>query len=90
MTTLIRILLISLLFSISVALADQTSCPEHFTGGQAPNITNPKMTPKTRDICYSGYALKHSGLTRTPLYSAEHLTSSRYSGPKIPDNSLRW
>jgi endonuclease G len=82
MTTLIRILLVSLLFSTSIAIADQTSCPEHFAGGQAPSITNQKMSPKTRDVCYSGYALKHSGLTRTPLYSAEHLTSTRLAQAK--------
>jgi endonuclease G len=67
----------ALLLSASIALAADTSCPEHFTGGKAPDIINQKMTAKTRDVCYSGYALKHSGITRTPLYSAEHLTRER-------------
>lgn len=65
------------LLSASIALAADTSCPEHFAGGKAPDIINQKMTAKTRDVCYSGYALKHSGITRTPLYSAEHLTRER-------------
>ncbi len=72
-----RILLFSLLLVASVALAEQSSCPEHFAGGQAPSITNQKLVPQTCDVCYSGYAFKHSGLTRTPLYSAEHLTGAR-------------
>ena len=70
------------LLSGTIALAADTSCPEHFAGGKAPSITNQKMSPKTRDVCYSEYALKHSGLTRTPLYSAEHLTSVRLAQAK--------
>lgn len=65
------------LLSAGIALAADTSCPEHFAGGKAPDIINQKMTAKTREVCYSGYALKHSGITRTPIYSAEHLTRER-------------
>lgn len=57
--------------------AGQTGCPEHFAGGQAPDFINQKLTAKTREICYSGYAIKHSGVTRTSLYAAEHLTRDR-------------
>jgi endonuclease G len=67
----------ALLLSAGVALAAETSCPEHFAGGKSPDIINQKMTTKTREVCYSGYALKHSGITRTPLYSAEYLTRER-------------
>ena len=59
------------------AIAAPTGCPRHFTGGQAPDLTNPKLTPKTPALCYTGYTVVHSGLTRTPLYSAEHLTADR-------------
>jgi endonuclease G len=51
-----------------------TTCPEHFVGGNAPDLANPKLAAKTRAICYSEYAVLHSGVTRTPLWSAEHLT----------------
>jgi len=71
-----------LLFSATTALASQTSCPEHFAAGQAPDLVDQKLAGKTRDICYSGFALKHSGLTRTPLYAAEHLTRDRLSQAK--------
>ena len=73
----ISLLTLSILLSASLAFGAKTSCPEHFDGGQAPDLVNQKLAPKTRDVCYSGYALKHSGLTRTPLYSAEHLTRER-------------
>jgi endonuclease G len=38
---------------------------------------NAKLAAKTREVCYTGYGLLHSGVTRTPLYSAEHLTRDR-------------
>ncbi len=53
-----------------------TACPQHFAGGQAPDVTNPRMQPKTRELCYEGFALLHSGISRTALYSAERLTRS--------------
>jgi len=61
----------------SISYAGQTTCPEHFANGQSPDIINQKMNVKVRDVCYSGYALKHSGITRTPIYAAEHLTRER-------------
>lgn len=68
---------ISCLLLSDIGMASQTNCPEHFNDGQAPDIINQKLTAKTRDVCYSGFALKHSGVTRTPLYAAEHLTRDR-------------
>jgi len=69
--------ILMLLLDLGIAVAAVTSCPEHFADGQAPDIMNQRMSVKAREVCYSGYALKHSGVTRTPLYSAEHLTSER-------------
>ena len=81
--TTIRTLIIGLsLFIASIANAAQTDCPEHFAGGQAPDFINQKLTNKAREICYSGYALMHSGITRTPLYAAEHLTRDRLQQAK--------
>lgn len=69
-------LIASLILSVP-AMAAQTGCQEHFANGQAPDFINQKLTTKTREVCYSGFALKHSGITRTPLYAAEHLTRDR-------------
>lgn len=95
-----RTFIIALLFtllSLSTAFADPTRCPEHFANGEAPDLINPKLSAKTKEICYSAFALKHSGVTRTPLYAAEHLTRDRllqakglkrsskfYPDPKLP------
>lgn len=81
--TTIRTLIIALsIFAASFSYAAQTSCPEHFAGGQAPDFINQKLTTKAREVCYSGYGLMHSGITRTPLYSAEHLTRNRLQQAK--------
>jgi endonuclease G, mitochondrial len=49
-------------------------CPALFAQGQAPVLTNPKLAVRTDALCFDAFAVLHSGVTRTPLYSAEHLT----------------
>jgi endonuclease G len=49
------------------------SCPGHYVGGRAPQIVNPKLAASTRELCFNVFGVMHSGVTRTPLWSAEHL-----------------
>src|SRR3954468_12984499 len=58
----------------TVSVAAPTGCPQFFPQGSAPDLVNPKLLPKTRQICYAAFAVLHSGITRTPLWAAEHLT----------------
>ena len=53
--------------------AGATACPQHYVEGQAPVITNSKVAAKTHELCYEAFAVEHSGITHTPLWSAEHL-----------------
>jgi len=62
-----------LLASVSASVS-ATNCPQHFAAGLAPMIVNQKMAAATQELCYEGYGAMHSGVTRTPLWSAEHLT----------------
>jgi endonuclease G len=55
------------------AQLQDASCPLHYMGGRAPQITNPKLAPNTRALCFNVFGVMHSGITRTPLWSAEHL-----------------
>jgi len=73
----IRSVLIAVLltFLASWAIAAPTNCPQHYFNGQAPDFLNEKYSQKTQEVCYRSYALIHSGLTRTPLTSAQHLTA---------------
>jgi endonuclease G len=59
------------------AVAAPSACPEHFFEGQAPDLLNPKLAAETTELCFSAFSVEHSGVTRTPLWSAEHLTADR-------------
>lgn len=61
----------------SASMAASTGCPEHFADGHAPDLMNLKLASKAREVCFSEFAVLHSGLTRTALYSADHLTDHR-------------
>jgi endonuclease G len=58
----------------TISQAAPAACPHFFPHGSAPDLINPKLGPKTRELCYSAFAVLHSGITRTPLWAAEHLT----------------
>jgi endonuclease G len=55
----------------------RTVCPQHFSYGQAPSINEPKLKPRSQEVCFEAFAVLHSGISRTPIYSAEHLTRSQ-------------
>jgi endonuclease G len=82
---LIALTLFLALATTTTAFA-QTSCAQHFLGGQAPVITNPKMQNKYKELCNSDFAVGHSGLTRTPLWSAGQFTKQ---GLQTKERSIR-
>lgn len=49
-------------------------CPEFFLGGVAPRVLNTKLQPGYRQLCFSGFSVGYSPISKTPLWSAEHLT----------------
>lgn len=62
------------LLAAAPAAAAPTACPAHFAGGHAPDPLRPSLAAKARELCYEGFAVLHSGVSRTPLWSAERLT----------------
>lgn len=71
------------LFALPVtANAAPTDCPAYYAGSVAPDLINPKLAAKTRELCYSAFAVLHSGVTRTPLYAVEHLTRDSVAAAK--------
>ena len=69
----------------SSGMAAQSKCPEHFAIREAPDILNQALKTNTRELCYSGFAVLHSGVTRSPIFSAEHLTNQRVlAAQKLP------
>jgi endonuclease G len=72
---LARLLAAALLGLGAVAHAAYTACPDHYPRGEAPDIENRRLALKAREICYSEFGLMHSGIARTPLWSAERVTA---------------
>ena len=60
------------LAACTASLADTavTRWPAHYLGGVAPDILNPKLAAKARELGFDSFALKHSGITPTPLWAA--------------------
>ncbi len=54
-----------------------TACPQNLQGSRPPRVVNPKVAADTYPLCLNGFAALFSGVTRTPVYSAEHLTAER-------------
>lgn len=77
---MIKQVILSTLTTISL-LAGPTSCPSHYLEGNAPDIVNQKLTPKSKELCFEGFAVMHSGITKTPLWSAEYLTKEKIAAP---------
>ena len=55
------------------AAAVKTHCPAHYLNGIAPAIVNRNLATKTQELCYENFSIMHSGISRTPLWAAEHL-----------------
>ena len=56
---------------------DFQDCPQNFYAGTAPTYLNQKLTQNVVALCFDGFATLYSGVTRTPMWSAEHLTRQR-------------
>ena len=63
------LLLSALVFSAS-AHAGFEQCPQFFAQGKPP-VVQPK--PMQRELCYSAFAILHSGSTKTPIFVAQRL-----------------
>ncbi|MDB5934991.1 MAG: endonuclease [Massilia sp.] len=60
---------------LAVVPAWAGGCPAHYVDGRLPEIRNPKLVTSTRELCFGEFGVMHSGVTRTPLWSAEFLTA---------------
>ena len=73
----LRALLAALFLAIAAGRAEAVVlCPALFVGGQPPALLNPKLAARTHGLCYDAFAVLDSGITRGPLWSAEHPTAA--------------
>jgi len=85
---LVAVILCCCLAAGAGARAASSACSEHFAGGQAPDLLNPRLAPGSRALCFRAFAVLHSAATRTALYSAEHLTDARIASARgLPRDS---
>jgi endonuclease G, mitochondrial len=54
-----------------------SECLQQFHASTMPVLVKQSLGAQTRRLCYSEFAVLHSGVTRTPIWSAEHLTPER-------------
>lgn len=59
------------------------SCSLNYYANTTPVIINSKLSKKTQDICFDGFAVKYSYISKTALWSAEHLTVQRLEQAKL-------
>lgn len=57
------------LISSAAGFAD---CPQFFPGGKPPTVS---AQPLQRELCFSEFAVLHSGQTKTPVYVAQRLNA---------------
>lgn len=63
--------------STQTIAADFADCKDAFYGRSAPDYIEQKLTKNTYPLCFDGFATMYSGVSRTPLWSAEHLDRRR-------------
>lgn len=78
-----------ILIALSATLfSAPNQCNKIYYGNEAPDIINSKLTAKTKELCYLAFAVMHSGISRTPLWSAEHLTRAALSSKSERTNDF--
>ncbi|MES2830576.1 MAG: DNA/RNA non-specific endonuclease [Pseudomonadota bacterium] len=68
---------LSLLELLGGAPNSTQSSHHYFADNKAPIVVRQVLQDKTRQLHFEGFAVLHSGVSRTPLWSAEHLTTQR-------------
>lgn len=58
------------------ANSDFTQCRQHFANGSAPVMRQPQAV-QPRALCFSAFAILHSGKSRTPIYVAQRLNKAQ-------------
>ena len=70
-----KALFLTSLLSIMLYAAP-TACPKFYFDSEAPTIANEKLASKTKELCFEAFGIMHSGISKTPLWSAEYLTAT--------------
>ena len=58
-------------------------CRQHFARGEPPRLLTPHPAAQ-RELCFDGFAVLHSGQTKTPVFVAERLNRARVANAHEP------
>lgn len=67
------------LLTCNTSFGATSKCKDIYFDDTLPEILYAKLKPKTKELCYDEFAVLYSGQTKTPLWSAEHLTKEMVS-----------
>jgi endonuclease G len=70
---MIRLAVLLLTTTCAAGAFAATGCPQFYAAGQPPEIQTARLKARTREICFSAFAVMHSGVSRTPVWTAERL-----------------
>ncbi len=84
-SVLIAVVTVAIGVSTQAYADDFTQCSQSFYGGIYPEFTNTKLSNQTQALCMDGFAVMYSGISRTPLWSAEYLDRTRLQQAKQID-----
>jgi endonuclease G len=62
--------------------SEYAACKEIFPMGTPPRVENPKLLRNFHALCFLSFALGYSGQSKTPLFSAEHLSAQSLRSAK--------
>ncbi len=81
-----KLLAVLLIWTMCTTVHAQiTGCDRHFFQKATPEFTRKALQTSTHGLCFEAFAVMHSGVSKTPLWSAEHLTrDSLKSARAIP------
>lgn len=66
----------------AIAHAQTTGCEKHFFRDAPPEFTRQALQASTVGLCFEAFSVMHSGVSKTPLWSAQHLTRERLLAAK--------
>lgn len=64
---------------------DLAKCPQHFASGTPPVLVFDKSGKDQYPLCFRAFGLVYSGISKTAIYSAHHLTKTKISQARQMD-----
>ncbi|WP_420714367.1 DNA/RNA non-specific endonuclease [Acinetobacter sp. MD2] len=58
---------------------ESSACLNQFYQDAPPFLTKDNLNRNSYPLCYNGFNVMYSGMSKTPLWSAEHLTPARFN-----------